>query len=147
MCSIRANSIRPIAICIIYRGKDIFVFEGHDSIKGETFYRPLGGAIEFGECGSKAISREIYEEINMRILNINYLGVLENIFTYEGQPMHEIVLIYQAEFINPDIYNQEIVLGIEDNGDKFKAIWKPIEDFEKGKAVLYPEGLLRFISM
>ncbi len=38
-----AENIRPIAICVVRRGGDIFVFEARDTIKGETFYRPLGG--------------------------------------------------------------------------------------------------------
>jgi hypothetical protein len=42
------NKIRPIAICV-FRHKDrILVAEGYDPVKKQTFYRPLGGVIEFG---------------------------------------------------------------------------------------------------
>jgi hypothetical protein len=43
--------IRPIAICIFSYNDKILVCEWHDPSKAETFYRPPGGAIEFGEFG------------------------------------------------------------------------------------------------
>lgn len=140
------GSIRPIAICIFRRDDDILVFEAHDSIKGDTFYRPLGGAIEFEEYGIQAIKREIYEEINAEITNMEFLGVLENIFSFEGKPGHEIVLVYQADFSDPSFYRQEAIIGEEDNGEKLKVLWKPIPEFASGKLILYPDGLIELIS-
>jgi ADP-ribose pyrophosphatase YjhB (NUDIX family) len=145
MATIIPKYIRPIAIGIFYKGKSIFVFEGHDSKIGQTFYRPLGGAIEFGEHGAEALKREINEEIKANIEIVKFIGVVENLFTYEGQPGHEIVMVYHAEFLSDEIYNQEIILGKEDNGEEFKAIWKPIIDFVEERAILYPEGILRVI--
>jgi 8-oxo-dGTP pyrophosphatase MutT (NUDIX family) len=37
--------------------------EAFDPVKGETFYRPLGGGVEFGET-SAAAAREIREEVS-----------------------------------------------------------------------------------
>ena len=54
-------------------------------IKDETFYRPIGGRIEFGERGAETVAREIREEINAEVANLVYLGALENIFTYESK--------------------------------------------------------------
>jgi 8-oxo-dGTP pyrophosphatase MutT (NUDIX family) len=138
--------IRPIAICILRREGDIFVFEGVDSIKGEVFYRPLGGAIEFGETGLQAIKREIHEEINAEITHLAFMGIMENIYTYMGNPGHEIVLVYEGDFCDSKLYNQQVIMGTEDNGEKFKAMWKSVEDFAGGKAILYPNGLLELIS-
>jgi len=42
------KQIRPIAICAFLRNNRILVAEGFDPVKDETFYRPLGGGIEFG---------------------------------------------------------------------------------------------------
>jgi 8-oxo-dGTP pyrophosphatase MutT (NUDIX family) len=39
------------------------VAHGHDSVKSEDFYRPLGGGIEFGELSEAALRREIKEEL------------------------------------------------------------------------------------
>jgi hypothetical protein len=43
------NEIRPVALCVFRNNDGILVFEGYDDVKGETFYRPPGGGIEFGE--------------------------------------------------------------------------------------------------
>jgi ADP-ribose pyrophosphatase YjhB (NUDIX family) len=134
--------IRPIVICIFRRGDSIFVFEGYDSVKEQTFYRPLGGAIEFGELGAQAIVREMREEIQAEIINLRYLGALENIFVLEGIQGHEIILVYEADFVSQKFYEIEETTGMEDIGLSFKAMWKPLAEFDPGKQPLYPEGLL-----
>jgi NADH pyrophosphatase NudC (nudix superfamily) len=75
----RENNIRPIAICVCRDGDRILAAEGHDSTKGQTFYRPLGGTIEFGERGEETVCREFKEEIGAHLLEVRYLGMLENI--------------------------------------------------------------------
>ncbi len=90
------RKIRPIAICVCRDGERILVAEGHDSVKKQIFYRPLGGTIEFGEHGEEAVRREFQEEIGAELDEVRYLGMLENIFTYEGNRGHEIVLVYDG---------------------------------------------------
>jgi ADP-ribose pyrophosphatase YjhB (NUDIX family) len=137
----RAGEIRPIAICVFEHQGRLFVAEGYDSVKKETFYRPLGGAIEFGELGSDCIVREFREEMKTKIENVNYLGVIENVFTYNGEPGHEIVLVFEAQFSDRKFYGMESI-KLQDNGDWFVAMWKPVDYFREGKAPLYPSGLL-----
>ena len=74
--------IRPLALGIFRHDGRLLVFEGHDPVKDETFYRPLGGGIEFGETGAQAMAREMREEIGAEVTNVRYLGLCENIFTY-----------------------------------------------------------------
>jgi 8-oxo-dGTP pyrophosphatase MutT (NUDIX family) len=57
--------IRPLALAVIRRDDRILVFEAHDSVKDETFYRLLGGGIEFGDRGEEAIRRELVEELGV----------------------------------------------------------------------------------
>ena len=90
------NHIRPIALCVFKNNNRILVFEGHDSIRDETYYRPLGGGIEFGESGEVAVRREIMEELHSEIRELKHLGYLENIFTHNGNTGHEIVMIYDG---------------------------------------------------
>jgi hypothetical protein len=47
------HQIRSVSLCIFLNKNRILVFEGYDKIKGETFYRPLGSGIEFGETAEK----------------------------------------------------------------------------------------------
>ena len=75
------KQIRAKALGVIQHEGRLLVFEGYDSVKDETYYRPLGGGIEFGETGAQAMAREIREEIGAEVTNVRYLGLSENIFT------------------------------------------------------------------
>ena len=139
------QQIRVVALCIIKNKGKILVFEGRDQVKKETFYRPLGGGVEFGERGEETIKREFGEEINAKVKNIKYLKTLENIFTYNGMPCHEIYFIFSGELADKSLCEKKEIIVIDDKG-KFKAVWKPISDFRKGKLILYPKGLLDVIK-
>ena len=77
--------IRAIAICVFRNGNHILVGDAYDSTKGEIFYRPPGGRIEFGEPSERAVRREMNEELGTEIENPILLGILENLFTYNGR--------------------------------------------------------------
>jgi ADP-ribose pyrophosphatase YjhB (NUDIX family) len=139
------NQIRPIALCVFLNKDRILVFEGHDPVKGETFYRPLGGGIEFGEKSEDAVRRELKEEINVDVGEIRYLGTLENIFIFNGNAYHEIVLIYDGTLIESGLYDQAMIAGKEANGDEIRAMWKSLDEFEPGNLILYPDGLLNLL--
>ncbi len=136
--------VRPIAICIFEYKDSLLVGEHYDSTKRETFYRPMGGSIEFGERGSECVVRELREEMNAEIKDLVYSGTLESIFIYNGQPGHEIVLVYQGKFVDPHFYELDSV-KCRNDGDEFLARWKPMSEFRKGRAPLYPDGLLDFL--
>ena len=142
------NHIRPIAICLFRRGDKILVSEGYDPLKDEHFYRPLGGGIEFGENSRETICRELLEELNMEVdaSTLRYLGAVENIFTFNGTPGHEIVIVYDGELKEQAVYEQELVLGREVNGGDIRAIWKGLNEFGAGKAILYPTGLIELLQ-
>ena len=136
------NQIRPVALCVFLKNDRILVFEGHDPIKGETYYRPLGGGIEFGESGEVAVRREIREELHSEIDELKHLGFLENIFVHSGNASHEIVTIYDGVLKESGLYDQAVMEVVEANGEIVRAIWKRLDEFGVGKAILYPEGLL-----
>jgi NADH pyrophosphatase NudC (nudix superfamily) len=136
----KTGAIRPIAIGIFRSDERILVAEGYDPLKEQVFYRPLGGTIEFGERGHKAVVRELREELGAEATNLRYLCTLENIFTYNGQPGHEIVLVYEGELTDKSFYNRERLEACEDDGAPFVAVWKRLEDFGS-HAPLYPDGL------
>jgi 8-oxo-dGTP pyrophosphatase MutT (NUDIX family) len=138
--------IRVISICVIRRNDDILVFEGYDHVKDQTFFRPLGGGVEFGESSLEALNREFREEINARLKNVRYLQTLENIFEVYGKPGHEVIFIYSGDLIDATLYEKEVMVGFEDNGDRFKALWMPLDTFRSGRYPLYPTGLLELID-
>lgn len=138
--------IRPLAICIFNRNGKILVCEGIDTVKNETFYRPAGGGIEFQEKAEDALRREIKEETGEDIENIKYLDKIENIFTYEGMPGHEIILVYDAEFVDKNMYEKEFINITESADGWYKAYWKSIDEFGEGKLILYPDKLKKLLK-
>ena len=138
--------IRPIAICVIRRDDHILVAEGYDPVKNETFYRPLGGRIEFGETGRQTISRELREELDAEVVVGRYLCTTENIFTFNGETGHEIVLIYEAAFAEPERFWPGPFQACEDSGERFVASWQRLPFFREKRAPLYPEQMLEILD-
>ena len=122
----------------------MLVIEAHDDVKAQTFYRPLGGGIEFGEKGAAAIIREIREEIAAEVVDIEYIGTLENIFTFNGDPRHEIIQVYSGRFTDDALYSTPSVPGVESDGRAMRVIWKDVNTFSP-RTPLYPDGLLELL--
>jgi NADH pyrophosphatase NudC (nudix superfamily) len=137
------KKIRPIVICVFKHEGKILVCEGYDKVKNEIYYRPLGGGIEFQESAVDALKREVQEELGTEINNERYLGTFENIFVLEGNPKHEIMLVYDAKFIDNSVYQNEY-MEIKESGWE-RAVWKSLDEFAPGNLILYPEGLKELI--
>jgi 8-oxo-dGTP pyrophosphatase MutT (NUDIX family) len=136
-------TIRPLALGIIRRGDELLVFEGRDDVKDETYHRPLGGGIEFGEGSKDALKREFAEELGADITVGRRIGVLENVFTWRGRPGHEIVFLFDAAFTDPGFYARD---EMEVFGEDVVARWVPVADFRDGRRILYPRGLTDLLS-
>lgn len=141
----KPGKIRPLALCVFRHGDRILTAEGYDRLKQQTFYRPIGGKIEFGELGTQTVIREVMEEIGQAVTGVRYLGTLENIFTYEGAARHEIILLYDAAFEDEAVYDMPEIEGHEDGDLRFIARWLPLNYFEKDDPPLYPTGLLALL--
>ena len=139
-------SIRPKAVCTVRRGAEILVSAARDSVKGETYYGPLGGGIEFGELAAHAVRREMMEELGAGLAGVRLLGVLENIFTYEGRPGHEIVFVFLGRFADATLYQRDELRWTESDGTQWVAGWMPLEHFAPGGPPLYPSGLYALLS-
>lgn len=139
--------IRPLAICVFRHQDRILVAEGFDPVKRQHFYRPLGGMIEFGESSIATIHRELREELNVAVTGLRYLGTLENIFVFNGQAGHEIVMVYDGRFEDAALYERESLAGVEDDGASFRAIWLSLADcLDPDSPPLYPAGLLQLLT-
>jgi 8-oxo-dGTP pyrophosphatase MutT (NUDIX family) len=140
------NRIRPLAICVFRHNDRILVAEGYDPVKQQSFYRPLGGGIEFGEYSKQTIHRELREEIGAEVCQLEYLGTLENVYVFNGIPGHEIIQIYDGVLSDARLYEQTVIVGQEmDIEQSFEAVWKHIDEFGEGKSILYPTGLLELL--
>lgn len=140
----QSDQIRLIALGLIRNGEYIFVSQGYDPLKGAYFYRALGGGVEFGENSLVALKREFQEEIQAELNHVEYLGCLENIFTYNGQPCHEVIQLYQCDFMDPKLYQSERLVFKEGKHEKV-AFWISIKDFQSGSLKLVPEEFLQYL--
>ena len=114
--------------------------EQWDSSRGERFYAPLGGEIEFGERGEEALRRELFEEIGKRVAGVRPLGTLENVYEDGNGRHHELILVFDADL---EEKTPERFRRVE---DELECVWMPLSAFRDGEATLYPEGLLELIS-
>ncbi len=87
------------------------------------------------------------EEISAEVKDLVYLGTLENIFIFDGEPGHEIVQVYDGVLTEPGLYEQAEILGNEAGAvdEEFTAMWKSLDEFGPGKGILYPDGLLELL--
>jgi 8-oxo-dGTP pyrophosphatase MutT (NUDIX family) len=140
----QVQQIRPIVICVFRDGDRMLVAEYRDPWHAGPYYRPLGGGIEFGERIQECIVREIREEIGAEILDLQYLGVVENIYSEGGKPQHQLVFVYEARFPDLRFYQAP---AVESRVEEFAvALWKPIDEFRTGAAQIYPPGLFELLD-
>jgi 8-oxo-dGTP pyrophosphatase MutT (NUDIX family) len=138
------DQIRFLVIAVIKRGDRVFLSQGFDPVKNETFYRGMGGGVDFGESSFDALKREFIEEINAEITNIKYLGCLESIFQFKGTTGHEVIQVYQADFADEKFYEIESINFKEKERVK-TALWVKINELKSGNLKLVPEDFVRFL--
>lgn len=131
--------IRVIAICLFRRGDEILVTEGLDTSTNRRYARPLGGGIELGETSEQTIVREIREEIGTEVCDLKLLGVLENLFELEGEQRHEVVFVYDGQFVDRSLY-ERTEIPLRDGDWLTGAIWRPLVRFGE-ESMLVPVGI------
>ena len=138
------QKIRPIALGLVAHGDRILVAEGYDHTKQRTFYRALGGGIDFGETSLDALKREFHEELGAELINPCFLACLENIFVYNGKPGHEIIFLYRCDFADPAFYASDEVPFVEGDDTRL-ARWVEGDRFKTGDLLLVPEACMQYL--
>lgn len=132
------------AMAVIQRPRDgaLLVSEHTDPL-GDPFHRPLGGHVEFGEYALDTVHREFQEEIRQRLTGVRLLGVLENIFQWDGALQHEVVFLFTASFADMAAYEilEQRILDDADGGAR--VIWRTRDT---AGPPLYPAGLADLIT-
>jgi 8-oxo-dGTP pyrophosphatase MutT (NUDIX family) len=124
----------------------LFVGKWFDSVRGEHFFRPIGGTVEFGESTQETLLREMLEETKARVEITAAPLILENIFVCDGKPGHEIVYLYPTRFFDNEFEERKTYRVIEDNGKILDAQWIPVTDFLNGTYRLVPEAFLDWLK-
>ena len=122
----------------------MFVSEGYDEIKQSYFYRALGGGIDFGESSEDALRREFQEELQAELTNIKLIDCVENLFVYNGKPGHEIIFLYQCDFVDSKFYEAEEISFIE-GSDTHIARWIAGDRFTSGELRLVPPACVAYV--
>jgi 8-oxo-dGTP pyrophosphatase MutT (NUDIX family) len=134
--------IRPLAVGICRNGERILVEHGHDRVERQAFYRAIGGGIRFGERAVDTVRREYMEELGAELEDLKLIGVLENLFTYESRPGHEIVFVFAARLRDAARYSRSPIELVESDGQRHVTSWVPLSELEAGAVPLYPAGVL-----
>jgi len=138
-------TIRSLALCVCRDGERILVEHGYDRVKQQQFYRAIGGGIEFGERAADAARREWMEELGVELAEMRLLGVLENLFTYDGRPGHEIVFVFTAQIRDALPHATAPLEVVDSDGQHHAVAWVPLAELEGGTVPLYPAGILDLI--
>jgi GrpB-like predicted nucleotidyltransferase (UPF0157 family)/ADP-ribose pyrophosphatase YjhB (NUDIX family) len=139
------REIRAKAVAVCRHQGRVLVERGYDRVAGSRFYRPIGGHIDLGERAADAVAREWDEEYGLALTDVRLLGVLENVFTYEGRRGHEIVFVFEARVADREVYAQDEVVGVDTDGKRHEAVWVPLAELAQGDVPLAPDGLLALL--
>ncbi|MEM3794782.1 MAG: NUDIX domain-containing protein, partial [Thermoprotei archaeon] len=99
----------------------------------------------FGEYSVQALKREILEETHTVVEDVRFLGVLENIFVYNGVQQHEVDFVYDGVFPDESVYSKGRLEFVE-GASKMTAKWIPLSKLAQDKQPLYPGGLLQLLK-
>jgi ADP-ribose pyrophosphatase YjhB (NUDIX family) len=135
--SVKRQIIKAMAVVRRPRDGALLVCEAADG----SFQRPLGGHVEFGEYAMDTIHREFGEEIGQQLTGVRLLGVLENIFPWQGGTEHEVVFIFIAALADEAAYEIDEQVIADDT--QSRVIWRAPGTVSPP---LYPDGLADLIA-
>jgi 8-oxo-dGTP pyrophosphatase MutT (NUDIX family) len=141
-----AKRIRPLALGLIEHQGHVFVSRGEDALTHLPFYRFLGGGIEFGETSQAALQREFWEELEAEITAVEYITCLDNIFTFDGKPKHELIQLFRARFADPRFYEVAQQFRFVEGDRVDKAFWLNTSRIFSGECRLVPESCLPYLT-
>lgn len=138
-------AIRTLSVAVCFAGGRLLVERGHDRVADRRYFRAIGGGVEFGERASEALRREWREELGLELEEVRLLGVIENLFTYEGRPGHEIVFVHAARPVDASAYAQDEWQVTDSDGVTHTAVWATPDDLRERP--LYPTGLRELLPV
>ncbi len=136
----RKRRLRPVAVAAVRRVDGaMLVQRGRDTTRGQTFHRLIGGGIDFGETAEQAVVREWQEELSARLQDVRLLGWVENLFTFEGSPGHELLAVHVGRVQDAHVLDRDDLGAIP--GTTSTAHWVPGAQVLHGPLPLHPPGV------
>ncbi|WP_413990776.1 NUDIX hydrolase [Labrys okinawensis] len=146
MSTLRSN-INVKALGLHWRDGRLLAAEVYDNEGRVVGVRPLGGTVEFGESSQTALKREFLEELGAEVKVLSGPLVIENLYVFEGENGHEIMFVFEIEFVSNDYRHHETITFSESDGTSGVARWYALEELDRpGSPSLYPKGLKALLS-
>ena len=99
--------------------------------KKNVNYALMGGRVNFGETSEDALKREVMEELGKDIEIIGCVAVVENLFRMKEKDYHEIMFVYQAEFLKEEDKQTEKEMPNIEGKDDLYYEWIPIDKLQE----------------
>lgn len=93
---------------------------------GRDYFFLPGGHIEFGETMQDALRRELYEEMEAKVVRAQFIGGIENLFDQDGEKKHEVSFVFQVDIDIAAIVSKE---------EHISFLWFTIDEFINGNVV------------
>ncbi len=106
------------------------------------YHRLIGGSVELGETHREAVVREVDEELGATVHDLRCLGTIENIFTIDGVPGHEIVFLYSG-LLDPLPAGTGATLT-ESDGSVVPVVWRSLTEGDES-VPLHPTAVLPWL--
>lgn len=106
--------ISPCIIVAIRKGNQILLAQGKQHKNANNMYSTLAGFVESGESLEEAVHREVFEEVGIKVKNLEY-------FSSQPWPFpHSLMVGYLAEYDSGDI--------VVDGHEILEAKWFDFDD-------------------
>lgn len=102
----------------------------HKNINKEH-YALIGGRVKIGEDSKTTIQREIKEETGKDIEILESIATIENFFEMKNSKYHEILFVYQVEFINEEDKKIEYTLNNVEGKEYQKYVWLDMDKIDE----------------
>lgn len=119
--------------CILLKNnchKFLFIKENCDA-----YWILPGGEKEVGESWYEAAVRETYEELNLKLTNITFRGMIENNFNIDDSFYNETIVIFDS-YCDSDVINNE---------EHVERQYRWVSTSELNDLPLKPEALRQFL--
>src|SRR5262245_41839538 len=138
---------RQAALCIFRRDHTFLVAEIRDPHTGLIYHRPPGGGLEQDEDPEHAVRRELQEELDITLTNIQALGSIDHIWFWKAREVHERAWLFLADSLEHSyLKNGETPEILEADGDRFTTHWRSIYDTDQSLPPICPSTLLEFLK-